>query len=509
LVAPLVKLFDAVAAGVGAAQTEIAILKQNDPIVFRLAGPLEAQILPPLQDLQKSIDTERDILNNASSLPIIPISGWQQQVAKLDQGTKNIVNAATNLDLVVTNIGRAVLKGQIAKLIDVDAPRREIESLIRDLIPHKATMAYRLDTQLRPVGDVFIPDTDRGGGRLTINTTAVVDLTSQNLTPQTTIMGTLDPVNVHLFGNSFDVVLLKFKPATFGSRPGSGFKFNIDIDDVVLGSMVEFLKALQTYLTPADGNGFYLRTASGVPGIEVGYGLNLGTISLGPVSFINVSLNAGCRLPFDSSDALFTISLSRPDSPFLISIGIYGGGGYLALISNGRTIVGFEASFEFGGVSAFSFGPLTGIGRLTVGIFLRKLNGATTIEGFFFCGGSARIACFGIAASLMVSISQGDGGSVTGQAVFTFSFSVGPAHIDFHVTVFKTQSKLGGSSSASLSAPSLTRFAQLDRISDAPLPGIAADCPPGLMHALTLSPDRDWRVYRSYFAHEIKPGKLS
>jgi hypothetical protein len=55
------------------------------------------------------------------------------------------------------------------------------------------------------------------------------------------------------------------------------------------------------------------------------------------------------------------ISLSRREAPFLISAGIYGGGGYLGLIGNGTEIVTFEASFEFGGVSAFAFGRLHGI----------------------------------------------------------------------------------------------------------------------------------------------------
>jgi hypothetical protein len=432
----------------------------------------------------------------------------------------DIIVAGKAVADAIANIGQTVLKGQIAQLIDVDAARREIEALIRDLVPHKATMAYSLDTALTPVGDFFMPDTDRGGGRLTINTVAVIDLTAANPTPQTTVKGVLDPVNIHLFGDAFDVVLLKFKQANFGSEPGSNFNFSIDLEDIVLGEMVQFLQALQSYMTPSDGNGFYLRPASGSPGIEVGYGLNLGTISLGPVSFINVSLNAGCRLPFDNSNALFIISLSRPDSPFLISVGIYGGGGYLALFANGKTIVGFEASFEFGGVSAFSFGPLTGIGRLTLGIFLRKLYDSTTIEGFFFCGGSARIACFGISASLMVSISQQPGGSMSGQAVFTFSFSVGPAHIDFHITVFKTQSKLGGSAAADPLEPPRTRFAEL--ASDLPPIRLAAQlsqqqtvpaqcCGAGSprIYAATVSPSRNWSKYRRYFAGDIKPAVLS
>ncbi len=495
-------------------------LKNLSPTAQSIIAPLTDKIDSAFNQLSLSFTNEVNALldvseatknldpSNPTSEEIIAVRGaLDAAVIKLS----GIVDGAKAVKSAVTDITQAVLKGQISQLIDVNAPRREIENLIRDLVPHKATMAYNLDTQLTPFAGIFIPDLSRGGGRLTINTTAVVDLLLPDQTPKTTVQGVLDPFNIHLFGDSFDVVTLKFKRAQFGSSPGSSFKFSIDLEDVVLGEMVAFLQELQSYLTPSDGNGFYLRPASGVPGIEVGYGLNLGTISLGPVSFINVSLNAGCRLPFDKSSALFTIGLSRPDSPFLISVGIYGGGGYLALIADGKSIVGFEASFEFGGVAAFSFGPLTGIGMLTTGITLRKLYDKTTIEGFFFCGGSARIACFGISASLMVSISMVDGGDMVGQAIFSFSFSIGFAHIDFHITVFKTQAKLGGSAAADPIAPPRTRFAEL--ASDLPVAGLSspewyalyeAENAPRVSTA-TMSPNRDWGQYRRYFATDIKP----
>jgi hypothetical protein len=45
--------------------------------------------------------------------------------------------------------------------------------------------------------------------------------------------------------------------------------------------------------------------------------------------------------------------------PFLISVGTYGGGGYMTLFANDESIFGFKAPFEFDGVSAFAFGPMT------------------------------------------------------------------------------------------------------------------------------------------------------
>jgi hypothetical protein len=40
-------------------------------------------------------------------------------------------------------------------------------------------------------------------------------------------------------------------------------------------------------------------------------------------------------------------------------VGTYGGGGYMTLFANDKSIFGFKAPFEFGGVSAFAFGPMT------------------------------------------------------------------------------------------------------------------------------------------------------
>jgi hypothetical protein len=53
-------------------------------------------------------------------------------------------------------------------------------------------------------------------------------------------------------------------------------------------------------------------------------------------------------------------------------MGIYGGGGYMALSADGKSIVGFGPSFEFGGVSVYSSVRMIGNGRLTTGIFVRN-----------------------------------------------------------------------------------------------------------------------------------------
>jgi hypothetical protein len=179
------------------------------------------------------------------------------------------------------------------------------------------------------------------------------------------------------------------------------------------------------------------------------------------------------------------------------------------LIGNGKSILGFEASFEFGCVSAFAFGPLNGIGRITVGIFVRKIGPSTTIDGFFFAGGAAHVACFGIAASLVVRISQQPGGAMAGQAVFTFSFSLGLAHIDFHVTVWKTQAALGGTSAALSTEPPTRYAAAIGSRSDAREVASRGTPLPGRMQTYveTVTPERDWIRYSRYFDQKLKPAR--
>jgi hypothetical protein len=486
---------------------------EQDPAISQVVGK-------PIKDLReylKEFKNNLESLRNDASVGKKALSDFGQDTkfdnAKTASAALSQVRKSANvlqqrlggIADAVQEIGQALLKGNLAALIDVDAPRHAIEKLVRDLIPHKATMTYDLDGEVKPLENIFIPDPS-AGKRLTITSRTEIDLLKPAM-PTFSIRGKLDPFAIHLLGDFIDVVKINFHEATFEGGQDKPFRISVDMKSVELGKAVEFLKQLQSFLTPSDGNGFFLKASEGFPGLEVGYGINLGTISLGPVSFINVSLNASCSLPFDKREALFKVSLSRPEAPFLISVGIYGGGGYLGLIGN-KAIIGFEASFEFGGVSAFAFGPLSGIGRLTTGIFVRKIGPATTIEGFFFAGGSARIACFGVAASLVVRISMQPGGAMAGQAIFTFSFSLGVAHVDFQVPVWKTQAALGGKS-ADMSIEQPIRYAGrtvsdsrvVNRISDRPRAGRMKT------YVETVTPERDWQRYHRYFDLSLRPVK--
>lgn len=241
------------------------------------------------------------------------------------------------------------------------------------------------------------------------------------------------------------------------------------------------------------------------PGIEAGFKLNLGTISVGTVSFINVSLNVACRLPFDNREALFTASIGRKDATFLISAAPFGGGGFLGLIANSKRIVGFEASFEYGGVAGFSLGPITMLGKLTTGIYVSQLESGDgeqqgcTIEGFFTYKGSGEV--FGISLSdVLVDIRvthQGDG-SLAGTALFRFYIKTAIKDVPVTIRVGKREGKGFSGEGRSAAAPSAIRYA-----GPVTPPALGVGFADAFVENAAVCQGADWRTHSSYFDKDL------
>lgn len=355
-----------------------------------------------------------------------------------------------------------LVRRDFSKLIDLGAIRRAVEDKLKQLIPSRVTLAYDLDFPLSEWGGIFLPAGPESKvfpgapqTHLTLRARTIIDLLSPS-TPRVDVSGQMGPFAVKLVGD-LDVITLKFDGARYGNETGGKFKTNIT--GVDLGEMVAFLDQFSQYFS-FGGNGFYIAVRFDLPGIEAGYRMPPIYLTLGALNIANLSLNASCILPFSDGAALFKVGLSRPEAPFSITVGPYGGAGHLALYADAGGIIGFTASMEFGAIVDFRFGPLSGRGQVTAGIYIRslKINGTrvSTIEGVFTAAGSANIAMFRISAMLQVRVGQQPSGGMAGSAVFTFSFSLGLKDIEFRFVIFKQESKgyggggMSGNASAAL-----------------------------------------------------------
>ena len=346
----------------------------------------------------------------------------------------------------VTELAREALKGEILSLIDISAFRTAVLDAVANLVPTKATFAYDFASTVNDAasaGSIFLPEQD---AEFALSTRIDVDLLHESHVDLTT-QGSLGPFAIALVGQIVDALTLRFGGAKFESHGGGAPRFDISYQSYEIGPALDFAKQLQAYLTPSDGAGFHIGTSTLGVGIEAGYGVNLGTIAIGPVSFFNIIFDVSADLPFDNRQALFKTSLGTRTTPFTISALPYAGSGYFSIYASADGIRGFEAGFMFGGGGALAFGPLTAQVQVQVGAFMRILKidkyNVTEVAGTFLAAGSASIWIFHFGASLYVALEQSAGGNMRGEAIFTFSFSCGFVDYHYSITAHHNQAAVG------------------------------------------------------------------
>lgn len=352
----------------------------------------------------------------------------------------------------VEQVAQAILRGDVLAVLDFSAYRDQLEDVIANLIPTRARLSYDFNASVNYVAgttEIFQPQM---GAPFGIKVRAAIDLLSQK-PPEFVAQGMFGAFKIHLVGDLVDALELSFGGAAFELSGNAKPRFDVAYKDFTIGKDLEFAKKLQSYLTPKNGNGVFIKQSELGPGIEAGYAINLGTVSVAATSFFNVALGVSADLPFDNKDAVFKVSLGQPLNPFSMSVVPFAGSGYFAVYATANGVIGFEASFEFGGGGALGFGALSVVARVQVGVFVRIIEKvtekgektrSTTLYGTFFAGGAGSIWIFSFSTSLHVRLSSGQNGEMYGEATYTFSFSLGWCDYDYSITVSRREPAIGG-----------------------------------------------------------------
>lgn len=513
----LIAIYGILKEGRNAAYKKIAESSLSD-----VGREMQNSLLIPFEGMEGTLSIDNDLLSRdfeglkkANEAPLSEpknsaflrtfLAGWKQGNASpllLVEGVGKLVNE--------------VIRGNLFALIDFAAIRDELENKLKELVPLRATLGYSFggafpdEKAKNATAGIFIPDK---GARLDIRTSAKIEFLNPK-DPEFIVRGDLGRFSIKLVGDFLDAVTINFRGASFEIKGGGKPKLSIDYEDFKIGPALEFVQQLAQFIGPKDGSGFFIVPTAFPSGLEAGYGLSLPIITLGTISFSNVSLNASMIIPFGGEDALFKASLSRRDSPFTISVAPYGGSGFFSITANAEGIIGFEASFEYGGAGAFQFGPLVGAGRIMAGIYIRQMKvtiGETTrklteITGTFYAGGTASIWIFHFTSSLYVRLGMIDGNMV-GEATFTFSFSYGFVEVDFAITVNRTENKMGnGAFNDRLRS---ARYASLAAPSDRKMGDLASMKSPEVFKRArrvndTVCQSENWNRFKKYFDMDLR-----
>ncbi|MEV5054342.1 hypothetical protein [Arthrobacter sp. LAR12-1-1.1] len=175
--------------------------------------------------------------------------------------------------------------------------------------------------------------------------------------------------------------LLKFSAET-GRKPdvtaeGFGVEF--------LGPL-QFIKTLQEIL-PADGFSDPPSVEVTTAGISAGYTLGIPTVGIGIFSLQNLSISAMLSIPFNDQPAGFRFAISERHSPFIVTVTIFGGGGFFALGVGAKGLESLEAAIEFGGSVALNLGVASGGVTVMAGIYFGMTGTSTALTGYLRCGG--------------------------------------------------------------------------------------------------------------------------
>lgn len=403
----------------------------NDPVVLLVVNPKVVALFAAAKD---EVDTDLRYLrvieaaqNDVSATLDAALKLLNERWRVQPQSSPALVQALTAL----ANLVETFLRGDLASLINLpDVPqllatlKDQLTSLVTQLLPTRADLTYSWSTGLNEMLGFSMTD-GWSPNDLTIDARVSVDFVTG--LRSASVMGKLKPFTINLLKPlELDIAQIKFKDATFLSRNGAAPEFNARVNEVVLGQLLQFLQPLQAWMSPSEGDGFYVKPVlSPSPGIEAGYIYDAGVIQLGTLQFINVALGVAARLPFADGAAELEFRFASIDRPFLIAAPPYGGGGYLKLVSSAGDITEFGLSFVFGGVVAIKFGPLRGTGRIVSGVTIDRTKNSCQITALVEAVGEGNIACFAICVSIQVGLRSESEGRLFGYSNYSFSFKVG------------------------------------------------------------------------------------
>jgi hypothetical protein len=411
-----------------------------------------------------------------------------------------LIAAAFNDGTMVKSLRTVIAKLDVSKLLRnlegaaIAEAERQIRLLAAKFVPAKVSTSYDFEKSIvREYCGIFLPGTqgaicdDPGAGsaneaRLVLKTSMEADLL------EGTSLFTLDGEVRNFRINILNFMELPIASIHFRADTQNGFRMDppeFCTPNMDKGPLV-FIKQLMALL--GGDSGFFMMPLP--RGVRAGFYFGVPIIQAGGMTIQNFGIEAALMLPFEDRSAEVSFAVASREAPMLISVGIWGGGGFFEMVMAMDRVISISASFEFGLVGAFELPAITGQGRVTVGLYYRQAAGGTILEGFFYAGGSATVlSIVSICADLTVRVREENGGA-TGEGRFGVSVGAGPFKWTLRYSV--SHSQHGGSGGGSRSNGRPLRIAAAGSLADEPVYSTFNDSDALLSAAA-------WDAYRAAF----------
>jgi hypothetical protein len=263
--------------------------------------------------------------------------------------------------------------------------------------------------------------------------------------PSYTILGEVAYASLQM-----DVIAVPFVNLTFKVESGAKLTVEARVNDVVFTGPLQFVNKLRDFLS-AFGDPPFLDVSD--TGIDTGYTLSIPTIAVGAFSLQNISLGAKITVPFFGDSVVVGFLFCSKENPFILTVYIFGGGGWFEIDIAPDGLIGVHAGLEFGVDCSLDIGIASGSVHVMAGIYFDydKPSQTTSLTGFVDLGGSLDILGL-ISLSLDFHLQltyTNDAGqsSVTGEAQLTVDVKV--LFISMSVTLGPIKKTFGGDNTTS------------------------------------------------------------
>jgi anion-transporting ArsA/GET3 family ATPase len=272
------------------------------------------------------------------------------------------------------------------------------------------------------------------------------------------LVGTLRRFNLNLLTKSTHFITVDFHSLQFRSVNGSAPDCKVDIHEVRFGGDLSFLDSIRKYLSPDQGPFLEFRDNA----IVAGFRFALPPIDTGGMTIRDARLEFAISIPFNGEPVRFRFGLSRKSDPFVVAITLMGGGGWFALGIGADGVDLIDIGIEAGLAGSISVGPVSGFGRIMVGVFLRKdASKGTTLGGFVDIFG--KVSVIGISVTLIANLTLSynfQARLAEGDVEVIIRISLWLVDIEFRFHVHREFSTSGGATGI-LTRPSVKGFSAI------------------------------------------------
>lgn len=226
------------------------------------------------------------------------------------------------------------------------------------------------------------------------------------------------------------VIGLNVSSITFTAGTSKKTSVQVQLDNssgsaVVFEGALDFVNQLGQII-PSDGFGEGPSLDVTPSGVTAGYSIGLPPIGIGVFSLENVLIDAALTLPFFSGKPQFDFYFAKRDNPFLLTVELLGGGGFLHVEVDTSGPIAIEGQLEFGGNFSIDLGVASGGVHIMAGIYFKLAVNDTTLSGFVDMGGELDVlGIISISVDFNLSLTyDSQSNKVTGRATLTVSVHV-------------------------------------------------------------------------------------